>query len=79
MAASAYHSPLNYKPLVPRDRRLIITGLGDRLAPPEQAEMLWHHWDHCALHWFPGNHILHVSQPEYLRRINWFLRPFMWD
>jgi pimeloyl-ACP methyl ester carboxylesterase len=79
VAASAYHSPLNYKPLVPRDRRLIITGLGDRLAPPEQAEMLWHHWDQCALHWFPGNHILHVSQPEYLRRMTRFLREFMFS
>jgi pimeloyl-ACP methyl ester carboxylesterase len=76
-AASAYHSPLNYAPLVPKDRRLIITGLGDRLAPPEQAEALWHHWDHCDLHWFPGNHILHVSQPEYLRRMTRFMRPFM--
>jgi pimeloyl-ACP methyl ester carboxylesterase len=79
VAASAYHSPLNYKPLVPCDRRLIITGLGDRLAPPEQAEMLWHHWDQCALHWFPGNHILHVSQPEYLRRMTRFLREFMFS
>jgi pimeloyl-ACP methyl ester carboxylesterase len=78
-AASAYHCALNYPPLVARDRRLIITGLGDRLAPPQQAEALWEHWDHCALHWFPGNHILHVSQPEYLRRINRFLRPFMWS
>ena len=33
-AASAYHSPLNYTPKVAKDRRLIITGLGDRLAPP---------------------------------------------
>jgi pimeloyl-ACP methyl ester carboxylesterase len=79
IAASAYHSPLNYAPLIPKERRLIITGLGDRLAPPEQAEMLWHHWDHCDLHWFPGNHILHVSQPEYLRRTNRFLREFMFD
>ena len=78
-AASAYHSPLNYAPLVGKDRRLIITGLGDRLAPPDQAEVLWEHWDRCALHWFPGNHILHVSQPEYLRRTNRFLRPFMFD
>jgi len=76
-AASAFHSPLNYRPLVPKDRRLIITGLGDRLAPPEQAELLWEHWDRCALHWFPGNHVLHVSQPDYLRRMNRFLRPFM--
>jgi pimeloyl-ACP methyl ester carboxylesterase len=77
VAASAFHSPLNYRPLVPRDRRLIIAGLGDRLAPPEQAEMLWRHWDRCALHWFPGNHILHVSQPEYLRRMTRFMREFM--
>jgi pimeloyl-ACP methyl ester carboxylesterase len=78
-AASAYHSPLNYAPLVPKDRRLIITGLGDRLAPPEQAELLWKHWDRCAFHWFPGNHVLHVSQPDYLRRMTRFLRPFMFS
>ena len=78
-AASAYHSPLNYPPLIPKDRRLIITGLGDRLAPPDQAEKLWHHWDHCDLHWFPGNHVLHVSQPEYLRRMTRFLQGFMFD
>lgn len=77
--ASAYHSPLNYAPLVPKDRRLIITGLGDRLAPPQQAEALWRHWDRCAFHWFPGNHILHVSQPDYLRRMTRFLSGFMFD
>ena len=76
-AASAYHSPLNHAPLVPKDRRLIITGLGDRLAPPEQAEALWEHWDRCARALVPGNHILHVSQLDYLRRMNRFLRPFM--
>ncbi|MEB3065353.1 alpha/beta hydrolase family protein [[Mycobacterium] zoologicum] len=75
--STAFHSPLNYPPLVAKDRRLIITGLGDRLAPPEQAEMLWEHWDHCALHWFPGNHVLHVSQPAYLRRMTAFLREYM--
>nr|WP_108723714.1 alpha/beta fold hydrolase [Mycolicibacterium komanii]CRL71786.1 prolyl oligopeptidase family protein [Mycolicibacterium komanii] len=78
-AATMFSSPLNYTPLVPKDRRLIITGLGDRLAPPEQAEMLWEHWDRCAFHWFPGNHILHVSQPDYLRRMTRFMRDFMFD
>ena len=77
--AGQYHSPLNYKPLVPRERRLIIAGLGDRLAPPQQAELLWEHWDRCAFHWFPGNHILHVSQPDYLRRMTKFMSPFMFD
>jgi Prolyl oligopeptidase family len=79
VASSAYHCPLNYAPLVPKERRLIITGLGDRLAPPDQAEALWEHWDRCAFHWFPGNHILHVSQPEYLRRMTRFMRPFMFE
>lgn len=77
--ATRYASPLNYPPLVPRERRLIITGLGDRLAPPEQAEMLWEHWERCAFHWFPGNHLLHVSQPDYLRRMTRFLGDFMFD
>ena len=76
-AATAFHSPLTYRPLVPRDRRLIIAGLGDKMAPPQQAEALWRHWDRCAFHWFPGNHILHVSQPDYLRRMTRFMHPFM--
>lgn len=76
-AGLAYHCPLNYQPLVPTDRRMIITGLADRMAPPGQAEMLWHHWDHCALHWFPGSHILHVSQLDYLRRMTEFLNGVM--
>ena len=78
-AATMYSSPLNYRPIPAKDRRLIIAGLGDRLAPPEQAEMLWKHWDHCAFHWFPGNHVLHVSQPDYLRRMTRFLGEFMFD
>jgi pimeloyl-ACP methyl ester carboxylesterase len=78
-AATMYSSPLNYRPLPGKDRRLIIAGLGDRLAPPEQAEILWKHWDRCAFHWFPGNHVLHFSQPDYLRRMTRFMGPFMFD
>ena len=78
-AATMYSSPLNYRPLPAKERRLIIAGLGDRLAPPEQAELLWKHWDKCAFHWFPGNHVLHVSQPDYLRRMTRFLSEFMFD
>lgn len=78
-AALAYHGPLNYQPLLSRDRRMIITGLGDRMAPPEHAVALWEHWDRCALHWFPGSHVLHVSQLDYLRRMTPFLHQFMYD
>jgi pimeloyl-ACP methyl ester carboxylesterase len=76
-AGLSYHCPLNYPPLVGKDRRMIITGLGDRMAPPSQAVTLWRHWDRCALHWFPGSHVLHVSQLDYLRRMTPFLNEFM--
>lgn len=68
------HSPLTYAPVLPKDRLFIITGLGDRLAPPEQSERLWHHWGNPALHWFPGNHILHVNRAAYLKRMRRFMR-----
>ena len=29
-AGLSYHCPLNYQPLLPKDRRMIITGLGLR-------------------------------------------------
>ncbi len=76
-AGMAYHCPLNYLPVIPKDRRMIITGLGDRMAPPEHAVTLWEHWDRCALHWFPGSHLMHVSQLDYLRRMTRFLQDFM--
>jgi pimeloyl-ACP methyl ester carboxylesterase len=76
-AGLSYHCPLNYQPLVPNNRRMIITGLGDRMAPPDHAVMLWEHWDRCALHWFPGSHVLHMSQLDYLRRMTQFLRGVM--
>jgi pimeloyl-ACP methyl ester carboxylesterase len=76
-AGLSYHCPLNYRPLVPKERRMIITGLGDRMAPPDQAVMLWNHWDRPALRWFPGSHVLHVSQLDYLRRMTGFLHEFM--
>jgi pimeloyl-ACP methyl ester carboxylesterase len=79
IAGLSYHCPLNYPALVPTDRRMIITGLGDRMAPPDQAVMLWQHWDRCALHWFPGSHVLHISQLDYLRRMTSFLHGFMFD
>ncbi|OBA63774.1 peptidase [Mycobacterium sp. 1100029.7] len=76
-AGLAYHCPLNYQPRLPKQRRMIITGLGDRMAPPGQAEMLWEHWDRCTMHWFPGSHVLHISQLDYLRRMTGFLHDFM--
>ena len=67
--ALRFSSPLSYAPVVPKEKRFIVAGLGDRLAPPEQSEWLWEHWDRCRMHWFPGNHVLHVNRVAYLREM----------
>jgi dipeptidyl aminopeptidase/acylaminoacyl peptidase len=72
-AAVAIHSPLNYPSLVAGARLMIIGGLGDRLAPPEQSRMLWEHWDRPRIHWYPGNHLLHVNRAAYLREMRRFM------
>jgi pimeloyl-ACP methyl ester carboxylesterase len=68
------HSPLTYPRALPRERLFIVGGLGDRLAPPEQSSWLWEHWDRCKLHWFPGNHTLHVNRGAYLREMGRFFQ-----
>jgi hypothetical protein len=50
-------SPLAMTPAVPQSHRAIFAGMGDRLAPPEQAQQLWQHWDEPTTCWFPGNHV----------------------
>ncbi len=67
--ALAVHSSLTYPAALPKERLMIVAGLGDRLAPPEQSELLWEHWDRPALHWFPGSHILHFGRDAYLREM----------
>jgi len=72
-AALASHSPLTYSRVLHRDRLMIIGGLGDRLAPPEQSELLWEHWDRPRLHWYPGNHTVHIERGAYLKEMRRFL------
>jgi hypothetical protein len=67
-------SPLRYPPVLAHDRLFIIGGLGDRLAPPVHATRLWEHWDRCHIHWYPGNHVMHVNRGAYLREMGRFLR-----
>jgi dienelactone hydrolase len=50
-------SPMSFKSKVPRDRRYIFAGYGDRLAMPGQAHKLWEHWDMPRISWYPGNHV----------------------
>ena len=32
------------------------------------------HWDRCQIHWFPGNHVIHLDKGKYLKEILSFLR-----
>jgi dienelactone hydrolase len=73
MAAVRSVSPLTYPAAIPKDRLFVIAGLGDRLVMPEDPEALWEHWDRPKIHWFPGNHTLHVNRAAYLRRMKEFL------
>ncbi len=50
-------SPLHVTPTMPRERRFIFAGLGDRMAPPTQAHALWAHWDEPEMQWYGGNHV----------------------
>jgi pimeloyl-ACP methyl ester carboxylesterase len=72
--AMTIHSPLRYRPVLPRDRLMIISGLADRLAPPEQSARLWEHWGRPHIEWFPGSHMVHLRRAAYLRQIGRFLR-----
>lgn len=75
----AVHSPLTYQPLIPKERLMVIAGAGDRLAPPKHARLLWDHWDRPAIHWFPGNHLLHLDQGKYLKEMARFMREIDFD
>ncbi len=69
----AVSTPLTWPCAVPHERRLIIGGIGDRLAPPKHARLLWEHWGRCRLHWFPGSHLVHLDRGAYLLDIKDFL------
>jgi pimeloyl-ACP methyl ester carboxylesterase len=72
-AVLAPSSPLTFRPVIPRERRFIIGGVADRLAPPKHARLLWEHWDRCRIHWFPGSHLVHLDRGDYLRQMARFL------
>ena len=65
----AIHNPLTWKPALPPERLMLIGGVADRLAPPKHTRLLWEHWNHCHLYWFPGSHIIHFDRSQYLREM----------
>lgn len=58
--ARAVHSlvsPLSLAPAVSRDKLFVYAATGDRMAPPEQAHLLWRHWGEPEMRWFDTNHV----------------------
>lgn len=75
----AVHSALTYQPKLPKERLMVIAGAGDRLAPPKHARLLWDHWDRPRIHWFPGNHLVHLDKGKYLKEMARFLKEIEFD
>jgi hypothetical protein len=68
----AIHTPLRHQPQVPREARMIVAGLGDRVCPPEHVVALWEHWEQPRILWFPGSHIAHFGRSRVLREVREF-------
>lgn len=69
----AVSCPLTYPPVLPSERLMIVSGVGDRLAPPKHSRLLWDHWGRCRIHWFPGSHIIHMDRGAYLTEMARFM------
>ena len=65
--------PLSYKSVLPKEKLMIVGGVGDRLAPPKHSRVLWDHWGRPRIHWFPGSHIIHLDRGEYLLEMARFM------
>lgn len=70
----AIQSALSFKPAIPHKHLMLIAGAGDRFAPPKHTHLLWEHWKRCRLHWFPGNHLIHLDQGRYLHAMRSFMK-----
>ena len=68
-------SPFSFAPRVPKDRRFIFAGYGDRLATAGQAQRLWEYWEEPAICWYPGDHVGYL----WSRAVRNFLRESLGD
>jgi hypothetical protein len=58
-------SPVARPCLVPHDRRFIVAGQADRIAPPADAAALWRHWGEPSVLWRPRGHVTTWSSRTY--------------
>jgi dienelactone hydrolase len=65
----AVHAPTTRRVLLPRERRMIVAGLGDAITPADQARKLHTHWRECPIHWFPGGHLAQIGRGDAMRAV----------
>ena len=70
---TAIHCPLTWQPVLAAERLMVIGGAGDRFTSPQFVNILHQHWFGSQMHWFPGNHLMHLHQPAYLRLMKKFI------
>jgi hypothetical protein len=70
---TAVHCPLSWKPVIAPERLMIIGGAGDRFTSPQFVNALHKHWSGSEMHWFPGNHVMHLNKLAYLRLMKEFM------
>ena len=66
--AFAVHAPTTRPARLGRERLFVVAGRGDRITPPEQAEMLAAHWG-VDVRWFDGGHLAQIGRGEVLRDV----------
>ena len=49
-------SPLAFEPRVPKEGRVILASLADRIIPASEPHALWEHWDQSRVVWHQGTH-----------------------
>jgi hypothetical protein len=67
-------SPLTRPCRVPKDRRFIVAGQGDRIAVPPGATQLWRHWDEPSIKWRPRGHVTTAWSADYDDHLREILR-----
>ncbi|PKN10384.1 MAG: hypothetical protein CVU72_01360 [Deltaproteobacteria bacterium HGW-Deltaproteobacteria-7] len=56
--AADFHSPLNFKPLLPADNILVVASRGDKICPFDLVEQLQQRWNLSRCHFRTGGHWL---------------------
>lgn len=68
------HSPLSYQLRIPKERVMIIAGIGDEIISPRHPKMLWDHWGRPTIHWIGGGHFTHMKRAKAFEEVLRFLR-----